>query len=226
MVLSDRLKVRFHIIVSENEILNFPESYRVRQIGPGSMLIECAQPLESSSRVQMELSLYEDETVMFEGMVSSCSAKGRDRQYQYIIGVEFFNLTDKNRQMLNAFKDYHAVRRDNSETANETSEKSRSGITEELKENVEYLYNWHKSLGYYKVLGIKEYAGKEVVRRAYYAMARKFHHDMHPGVPDDLKDKMNVIFTYINTAYITLSDPLKRADYDRTLIRKDKPVGV
>ncbi len=49
---------------------------------------------------------------------------------------------------------------------------------------------------------------------------------MLPGLSGDFKDKMNVIFTCVNTAYVTLSGPQKRAEYDRKLIRKDRPVEV
>ena len=99
--------------------------------------------------------------------------------------------------------------------ANRASDESLPFISRELIDKLEYLYKWHKTMGYYKLLCIKEWATDEQIKRAFHTMARELHPDKHPGISQDLKQKMNVIFAYINEAYSTLMNPLKRKEYDR-----------
>ena len=63
---------------------------------------------------------------------------------------------------------------------------------------------------YYEVLGVAKDASAEEIKRAYRALARQHH-------PDVSHDKAGAesIFKEINEAYEVLSDPQKRAQYDR-----------
>ncbi len=99
--------------------------------------------------------------------------------------------------------------------AEETAGRQTSEIPRELKERIEYLLKWHKTMGYYKVLGIKEYATDKQITHAYGKMARELHPDRYPNIPDDLKEKINVIIAYVNEAYSTLMNPQQRKEYDR-----------
>ncbi len=63
---------------------------------------------------------------------------------------------------------------------------------------------------YYTVLGVGRDASESDIKRAYRAMARKFH----PDVAQD-KASAEVRFKEINEAYEILSDPHKREHYDR-----------
>jgi curved DNA-binding protein len=62
---------------------------------------------------------------------------------------------------------------------------------------------------YYRALGVDRSAGQDEIQRAYRRLARRFHPDLNkdPGAEERFKD--------INEAYEVLSDPKKRARYDR-----------
>jgi molecular chaperone DnaJ len=63
---------------------------------------------------------------------------------------------------------------------------------------------------YYQVLGINKDAGDEDIKKAYRQLALKCHPDRNPGDKDSEER-----FKEINEAYEVLSDPEKRAQYDR-----------
>ncbi|MBM3519141.1 MAG: molecular chaperone DnaJ [Alphaproteobacteria bacterium] len=63
---------------------------------------------------------------------------------------------------------------------------------------------------YYDVLGIERRASKDDLKKAYRALAMKFHPDRNPGNPDAEQK-----FKEINEAYDVLNDAEKRAAYDR-----------
>jgi molecular chaperone DnaJ len=63
---------------------------------------------------------------------------------------------------------------------------------------------------YYEILGVARGASEDDIKRAYRALARKHH----PDVAHD-KSKAEHHFKEINEAYEVLSDPTKRAHYDR-----------
>jgi curved DNA-binding protein len=63
---------------------------------------------------------------------------------------------------------------------------------------------------YYDVLGVERTAAADVIKKAYRALARKFHPDVNPG------DKTTEAkFKEVQQAYDVLSDPEKRSRYDR-----------
>ncbi len=63
---------------------------------------------------------------------------------------------------------------------------------------------------YYKVLGVKRDATQEEIRKAYRRLARKYHPDVNPG-DKSAEEK----FKQISEANDVLSDPKKRAIYDK-----------
>ena len=63
---------------------------------------------------------------------------------------------------------------------------------------------------YYEVLGVPRTAPEGDIKRAYRQLARKYH----PDVATD-KTAAENHFKEINEAYEVLSDPQKRANYDR-----------
>lgn len=67
----------------------------------------------------------------------------------------------------------------------------------------------------YEVLGLSQGVTVKDIKRAYRKLAREFHPD-HAASPEG-KDQNTKIFLRIHDAYMTLSDPHDRAQYDRQL---------
>lgn len=63
---------------------------------------------------------------------------------------------------------------------------------------------------YYEILGVDRNADEKEIKKAFRRLARKYHPDVNPG--DKSAEQK---FKEINEAYEVLSDPKKRADYDR-----------
>jgi len=63
---------------------------------------------------------------------------------------------------------------------------------------------------YYQILGLDKNASNDEIKRAYRKLAHKYHPDKNPG-----NKEAESKFKEINNAYQTLSDPQKRANYDR-----------
>jgi len=62
----------------------------------------------------------------------------------------------------------------------------------------------------YEVLGVKPDASAEEIRKVYRQLAKQFHPDLNPGKP-----AAEERFKAVSAAYDLLSDPEKRARYDR-----------
>src|SRR6516225_7145852 len=62
----------------------------------------------------------------------------------------------------------------------------------------------------YEVLGVKPDASADEIRNVYRKLAKQFHPDLNPGKPE-----AEARFKAISAAYDLLSDPEKRARYDR-----------
>src|SRR5689334_21289062 len=63
---------------------------------------------------------------------------------------------------------------------------------------------------YYDVLGVKKDASEDEIKKAYRKLARQYHPDRNPG------DKQaEARFKEVQEAYDILSDPKKRAQFDR-----------
>jgi tetratricopeptide (TPR) repeat protein len=87
---------------------------------------------------------------------------------------------------------------------------------EEFMKSIEQMHREHRTLGYYGVLEIDQGASSSDIKKGYYKMARTYHPDKHFGLPVEMKEKLNAIFSYITKAYSTLSNPGRRAEYDRS----------
>ena len=64
----------------------------------------------------------------------------------------------------------------------------------------------------YEVLGVPSNASDEDIKRAYRALAKKYHPDVNQGNP-----QAEMMFRAIGRAFEVLGDPDRRADYDEAL---------
>jgi molecular chaperone DnaJ len=65
---------------------------------------------------------------------------------------------------------------------------------------------------YYKILGVNRDASVEEIKKAYRKLAKKYHPDANPN-DKEAEER----FKEVNEAYQVLSDPQKKAEYDRAL---------
>lgn len=65
---------------------------------------------------------------------------------------------------------------------------------------------------YYEILEVKNDASDEVIKAAYKALIKKYHPD-NGGIQDPSGEKMRMV----NEAYVCLSDPVKRKQYDQKI---------
>jgi c-di-GMP-binding flagellar brake protein YcgR len=98
-----RLNIRFHIKDPEKAILIYPDDYKVKTISLGGMRIKSMLNLEIERRIPMEMFINDDNPVKFIGRVASSQVIDKEGQKQYGIGIEFLDLTDKDRASLALF---------------------------------------------------------------------------------------------------------------------------
>jgi len=70
---------------------------------------------------------------------------------------------------------------------------------------------------YYKILGLERTASKAEIKKAYYALARKYHPDLH-----NEEEYFINKFNEISEAYYVLGDLDRRLDYSLTLFRYEE----
>jgi curved DNA-binding protein CbpA len=83
-------------------------------------------------------------------------------------------------------------------------------------DEVEELYSRLSSTDYYNILGITKWSTPDEIKRAYLKKAKEFHPDKHFSLMSEtLKNKLNLIFSYLTKAYKTLSHPQMKMEYDQ-----------
>lgn len=71
-------------------------------------------------------------------------------------------------------------------------------------------------VNYYEILEVSEKASKEVIEKAYKALAKKYHPDLNHDKPKEAEAKMK----QLNEAFDILIDDSKRANFDNILAKK------
>jgi PilZ domain len=117
-----RLNVRFQIADLNENILSYPANFNVKTISLCGMLIQTDQALGIESKVPMELSLNDDTSVNFIGRIVSCHIKENKEQTYYDIGLEFTDLTDKDKTLFQTFIDQWATMKNGVAREREQSE--------------------------------------------------------------------------------------------------------
>jgi len=74
-------------------------------------------------------------------------------------------------------------------------------------------------MNFYELLGVSKTASEEDIKRSYRELVKKYHPDVNPDPTAEKK------FKQIAEAYEALSDPQKRAAYDRSLLGGGIPSG-
>lgn len=71
---------------------------------------------------------------------------------------------------------------------------------------------------YYEILEINEKASQEIIDKVYKVLIKKYHPDLQEN--NEIKTKYEEKIKEINEAYEVLSNPEKRAKYDRELLQE------
>ncbi len=108
-VLDRRCDIRFQIVAPGERILSFPAQFKVKDISLSGILIDTDQFLGPDSNIPMSLSLDGVNTVNFNGRVVFCRKMEDGEQAHHEIGVEFSDLTDKDKTLIKTFIDYLAL---------------------------------------------------------------------------------------------------------------------
>jgi len=77
------------------------------------------------------------------------------------------------------------------------------------------LHQRMETLNYYQILEVPQKASTKEIKQAYFSLARLYHPDLFArDLAPDLNDKIASVFDNITKAYRTLSDEIKREEYD------------
>lgn len=87
----------------------------------------------------------------------------------------------------------------------------------------QFVQRAHAALGevdYYRILGVSSAMTEVQIRDAYYRLAARLHPDVHGvDIDPEFRRKLTAVFSRVVEAYKVLTDPARRAAYDRGLAR-------
>lgn len=94
-------------------------------------------------------------------------------------------------------------------------------IDPEFNQMINEVYDSMKNKNYYEILGLPLIAPSEDIKKAFFRLTKEFHPDRHFMIQsEDIKKKLNGIFTHISEAYNTLSSKKNKIEYDMTLVKE------
>jgi len=98
--------IRFCITTSDEKVLNLTTEFGVKEISQSGVIIQTDLQLKLDSVVLLDLSIGTCDPVSFVGKVVSCRMSSQGQvPANYDIGVEFSELTDRDRSLLIRFID-------------------------------------------------------------------------------------------------------------------------
>ncbi|HEX8128948.1 MAG TPA: DnaJ domain-containing protein [Pyrinomonadaceae bacterium] len=92
---------------------------------------------------------------------------------------------------------------------------AKAGAPPDPRAEVDALFALVRDADHYRILGVERAAGSSEIKRAYYALAKRFHPDRFQRDADaSLRTQIEAAFMKITQAYETLQDARTRAAYD------------
>jgi curved DNA-binding protein CbpA len=92
---------------------------------------------------------------------------------------------------------------------------------ETLRTDILAMLESTKSKNYYDLLGVPFNASPDEIKRAYYALAKRYHPDhYYRSDTGELKKSLSTIFSVLTQAFDTLKVPATRASYDARILRE------
>lgn len=105
----------------------------------------------------------------------------------------------------------------------ETSPEASKDEPPDSEAEIEELFRLAGGATHYGVLGVGRNVKPDALKRAYYALAKRFHPDrFHKDASDDARPRIESAFARIAQAYEALSVPATRASYDLKLSRTEQ----
>ena len=99
-----RLFKRLRIDTPEGAtVLHRYEGCKVKALSFSGMLMESEFALNIEDRIPMQLTLVEDKAITFQGRVASCSLIADNIPQLYDMGIEFLEMSEKNKDTLREF---------------------------------------------------------------------------------------------------------------------------
>lgn len=86
-------------------------------------------------------------------------------------------------------------------------------LLEEFKDKLDEL----KDKNYYEYFNLNQQANITTIKKAYFTLAKQYHPDHFFDYPAEIKDAASDIFSFITTAYETLTNDEERKQYDEYL---------
>jgi len=97
-----RCNVRFHLNVKEAAMLNVAETYKVKKLSLGGLLIESSHSFDPDTRIHMGITMPGNMHLSYTGRVASCIVSPDDPAC-FEVGVEILEMPEADRIMLKEF---------------------------------------------------------------------------------------------------------------------------
>jgi len=97
-----RRNIRFHVDTKETAVLNIAETYRIKMMSLGGLLLESSHSLEPDTRIHMEITMPGNIHLSFTGRVVSCTVPS-DNSSNFGVGIEFIDMPKPDRAMIKEF---------------------------------------------------------------------------------------------------------------------------